>query len=189
LLFALNGWARQNLSDGYVPNYAVAALAPLVKASRKHDLPELLRVGLLTEATDGVQIADYMTWQETREEVEARREKARRMADARWHASGNAPSNAEGNATYRKETKSKEDLSLVPNTGLSDEQRDDLNYLAATLDAEHRWQTADLHAKLAELGPDGLLRALADAHLEQEGILCGHFGDGSQGQVVVKRPR
>jgi hypothetical protein len=200
LLFALNGWSRQNLSDGFVPSYTVAAVAPLVKANRRLDLAELLRVGLLTNAPGGFEITDFLAWNDSRQDVEAR-SKAGQIAGLRSAEVRRARRSTERSVEptversversvnrERGERESEKEIS-IKELDLSNEQRADLNFLASTLDVDHRWSTEQLRGKLTELGADGLLRALADEHLTLEGDACAHFGHGSSGQVVVKRSR
>lgn len=210
LFWAMVAWAKGELSDGYVPAGIVPILALAVRADAKADLADLLRVGLLTERDNGFDIHGFLHWQDSAAEVATRRETWREAGRVAGIRSGEVRRAKRTNAerfvtqsltesrtieeldkdlrlkTLDKDLETK-GLETKDEEGLTSEQRADLNFLATTLDLAHRWTTEQVHAKLAELGPDGLLRALADAHLEQEGVLCSHFGDGSRGQVVVKR--
>ena len=187
LYWALTAWSRGKLTDGLVPDHMVRKLAGDVKASPRLDAAELIRVGLLRKQEKNVRLVNYFSWQESREEVEARRAHAKRGADARWNAPSNAPGNAPSNAHRNATSETETETEILTSNGLSNEQRADLKFLVTTLDRP--WPTADLHAKLTELGPDGLLRALAAEHLKQHDVECVHFSNGTNDRIIVKRGR
>jgi len=116
--FAALGWSKDQQTGGYVPDGVLSMLARNVKASARLDRAELVRVGLFEANSEGIRVIDYEIWQESDEEIEARRAKAKRAANTRWHGkTGNAdaPSNAPGmlDAMHRIGKDSKED-SLTP---------------------------------------------------------------------------
>lgn len=93
LFWAMSAWAREQLTDGFVPNSVVSAvLAGAVKADPVKDRAELVRVGLLKEGAGGVTIHRFLGWNDSAEKAQRRREAAREAALARWgsHADGSA---------------------------------------------------------------------------------------------------
>ena len=98
--------AAQN-TDGFIHRAALPLIAAQAKVSSKCHR-ELVACGRWVAADGGWQLADYKTWQLTREESAERTQNARRAAEARWNdASGNAERiperSADGNAVKGSE--------------------------------------------------------------------------------------
>lgn len=85
-------YCQRNLTDGFIPAAAVR------KNGWGGAVGPLLLAGLWEQGEDGYIVHDYLDWNDSRAEVEARIDKSRAAADARWNPSSNAPSNADGNA-------------------------------------------------------------------------------------------
>src|SRR5207302_367400 len=65
------------LTDGYVPTGIIPMLALAVKADMTADVADLLRVGLLTTQDGGYDLHGFLHWQESRADVDARRQAGR----------------------------------------------------------------------------------------------------------------
>src|SRR5437588_204444 len=77
LFWAMVAWAKGELTDGYVPTGVVPMLALAVKADMTADIADLLRVGLLTTHDGGYALHGFLHWQESRADVDARRQAGR----------------------------------------------------------------------------------------------------------------
>ncbi len=97
LYWAMNAWSRDNLTDGFVPDSVIVSLlAGPVKADPVKDRAELVRVGLLYERPDGVEVHKFLGWNDSAEKVQRKRAAARKAADIRWQSGEHANGNADG---------------------------------------------------------------------------------------------
>ena len=97
LYWAMNGWAREQLTDGFVPNDVIVdLLSGPVKADANKDRAELIRVGLLTEKGDGVVLHRFLGWNDSAEKVRRRQDAARNAARIRWESEPHPNGNADG---------------------------------------------------------------------------------------------
>lgn len=76
-------YAHRRQTDGFVP-LAVA------QAFGRKGLRELVQAGMLLEVEGGYQVHDYDQWNETREEIEARRIRNKNAAHSRWDSETDA---------------------------------------------------------------------------------------------------
>src|SRR5690606_28100158 len=91
------GWCDRTRSDGFIPVHAIPRIAI---GNYAPVLAELLRVGFWEECDGGYAIHDYLDWQDSAEDIEARSASARNAAAQRWgNANCNADSNADSNAS------------------------------------------------------------------------------------------
>lgn len=96
-------YASQHRTDGFIPDYAVAALYPTPKSTKL--VATLVKVGRWhrDDTRGGYWIHDYLAYnpsaEEAEAEAEARREKATNAARARWDARNNGHGDAQSNAT------------------------------------------------------------------------------------------
>jgi len=75
-------YCGEHLTDGYISPRALRIIQPL-------DVPELIEVGLWEAVGDGYVIRHYLDHQQSREQVEAARESARRRQSKKRQPSGN----------------------------------------------------------------------------------------------------
>lgn len=73
-MLALTGWSRKRLTDGVIPLHITRHIAVRMSCSAAVLLRVLHKVGLVAVERDRVLISKYEKWQETRAEVERRRE-------------------------------------------------------------------------------------------------------------------
>lgn len=88
-------YCDQQRTDGYIPTKALPRVAFGDYASAA---AELVRVGFFHEVEGGYQINDYLEWQMSAAQIEARSESQRQRALARWNPGGNASGIPGGNA-------------------------------------------------------------------------------------------
>jgi hypothetical protein len=101
-----NGYCDRQRTDGKIPRLAM--LRVIAQGRPVDDLiAELVRVDMLKETPEGWEIPDYLEWQRSAAEIEARSQGARaaankRHSDAKRNAERNAERNADGNADNHK---------------------------------------------------------------------------------------
>lgn len=78
--------ARQ-LTDGAISSGSLRGILANSGAAKRH-VTELVTAGLWEVAGDGHRVHDYLDWNSSRSEVEARVEQARKAARARWNGNG-----------------------------------------------------------------------------------------------------
>lgn len=89
------GYCDRMRSDGYIPD----AIVPRIGGtSCKAALAELVRVGFWETTDGGYQIHDYLDWQDSASELDAKREQAQMAANKSWDARRNANGKAKRNA-------------------------------------------------------------------------------------------
>lgn len=94
-------YADDHRTDGVIPTRAMRLIT--ATDAWAEDAAELVRVGLWHETPDGWQIHDYLGWQRSAAEIEARSAAARDKARKRWEpgrsdTDSDADSNADSNA-------------------------------------------------------------------------------------------
>src|SRR5574343_923504 len=73
-------WCGDNKTDGWVPDYALPAIA-----ARKADAAQLVAVNLWRADVGGWWIHGWLDWQDTNDDRHRRTERMREKANLRWH--------------------------------------------------------------------------------------------------------
>ena len=93
-------YASKHLTNGFIPMTAVSLLLPDLRAQVAKVAAGLVNAGLWEEASGGYQVHDYLDYQRSREQVEARRREGaarqRKLQDKRRPAVSNAVTNDQG---------------------------------------------------------------------------------------------
>jgi hypothetical protein len=87
-------------SDGFLPD---ASLDKIALGSTTGALKELVRVGLWEKVEGGYQIHDYLDWQDSSEEISAKKEQATTAANRRWGKTDGADSTSTPDANRNAE--------------------------------------------------------------------------------------
>ena len=92
-------YASKHLTNGFIPMTVVSLLLPDLRAQVAKVAAGLVNAGLWEEASGGYQVHDYLDYQRSREQVEARRREGaarqRKLQDKRRPAVSNAVTNNE----------------------------------------------------------------------------------------------
>ena len=95
-------YASKHLTNGFIPMTVVSLLLPDLRAQVAKVAVGLVNAGLWEEASGGYQVHDYLDYQRSREQVEARRREGaarqRKLQDKRRPAVSNAVTNNQGAA-------------------------------------------------------------------------------------------
>ena len=95
-------YASKHLTNGFIPMTAVSLLLPDLRAQVAKVAAGLVNAGLWEETSGGYQVHDYLDYQRSREQVEARRREGaarqRKLQDKRRPAVSNAVTNNQGAA-------------------------------------------------------------------------------------------
>jgi hypothetical protein len=102
MLLVTVAYCDQQRSDGYIPT---KALPRICYGDFQTSIDELVRVGYLDEVDGGYQVHNYLDWQTSAAEIEAKSEMQREKARRKWELARAAAGNAAGiTAGYADQT-------------------------------------------------------------------------------------